>query len=91
MSTPIQAAIDHFGGIPKLAEALGVAVPTVYQWADTDKPLPISLERAIQIEKVTGGKVRAEDLVPEPAPGARGVRGLDRAALIQYLRTSEAA
>lgn len=49
-------AVEHFGGVTKLAEALGLSKGAVSQWGET-----IPLLRAYQIEKLTGGKLRVEE------------------------------
>lgn len=47
----------HFGGIPKLAKALGIHVQAIYQW-NTIPPT-----RAYQIQVLTRGKFKAEELI----------------------------
>lgn len=47
----------------KLAHELGVAPAYLYQMATGIRP--VSAERAIEIEKVTGGLVTCEDLRPD--------------------------
>ena len=73
----LQKAIDHFGTISGLAKALDVAPPTVYEWIKGRRPM--ALERAIQIEQLTDGKVRADKLVAA------------KADLIGYLRSTKEA
>ena len=51
--------INHFGGINKLAVALGVSHPAVCQWAVNGIPAA----RAIQIEVLTRGKFKAIEIV----------------------------
>lgn len=46
----------------EFARLLGVSQGTVGYWLHNKLP---TLERAIQIEKITGGKVRCEDLRPD--------------------------
>jgi DNA-binding transcriptional regulator YdaS (Cro superfamily) len=45
---------DHFGGARKVAETLGIATASVYQWGDR-----VPLLRQYQIEKMTKGKLKA--------------------------------
>lgn len=63
MSNHIQRAADFFGGQAKLARALGVKPPTVNQWTNGDRPVPA--ERCPQIEQLTKGSIRCEDLRPD--------------------------
>lgn len=55
-------AIKHFGSERKLAEALGIAPPSVYSWGRKVPDL-----RQLQIERLTGGKLKAEQRIL-PAP-----------------------
>ncbi|MEJ7932549.1 Cro/CI family transcriptional regulator [Ramlibacter sp. AN1015] len=48
------------GSRQAFAEKLGVPAPLVSQWANGDRPVPI--ERCVQIETATDGKVRRWDL-----------------------------
>lgn len=50
-------AVEHFGGVTKLAAALRLSKGAVSQWGDE-----IPLLRAYQIEKLTGGKLKAEEV-----------------------------
>ena len=59
----IRAAATAIGGIAALSRAIGVSPPTVHQWAHDGRPVPI--QRCIQIEKATGGKVKCEDIRPD--------------------------
>lgn len=63
MSNPILKAADLLGGQASLARAMGVQPPTVNQWAKGDRPIPA--ERCPQIEQLTKGSVRCEDLRPD--------------------------
>ena len=47
-------AIKYFGGKPQLAIALGIKLPSVYDWGDN-----VPLVRQIQIEQITHGKLKA--------------------------------
>lgn len=51
-----QDALDHFGGATKLAAALGVSRPAIYQWGETIPPL-----RQLQLQRITRGKLKADD------------------------------
>lgn len=53
-------AIEHFGTQVALAKALGIEQPSVAGWGEYPPAL-----RQLQIEKVTGGKLRAEKRVRE--------------------------
>lgn len=57
---------EHFGGPSKLAEALGISRQAVDQWEIVPR------YRAVQIEMITGGALRAADMNPDALPaGAR--------------------
>ena len=62
---PIEKAFDLCGGKTGLANLLGIASPTVHQWASGARPIP--LERCVDIEKATDGKVTCEELRPDKA------------------------
>jgi len=53
----IKQALDHFGSIPKMARALGVAPPSVYDWIAADA---IPEVRQYQIELATDGALKAD-------------------------------
>jgi DNA-binding transcriptional regulator YdaS (Cro superfamily) len=63
MSNAILKAADLLGGQASLARAMGVQPPTVNQWAKGDRPIPA--ERCPQIEALTAGGVRCEELRPD--------------------------
>lgn len=48
-------AIEHFGSQAALARALNIKPPSVADWGDSVPPL-----RQLQIEALTGGKLRAD-------------------------------
>ena len=50
-----QAAIDHFGGVKPLADALGVWPAAVYKWGD-DVPEMV----AYKLHVITGGALKIE-------------------------------
>lgn len=59
----IQKAIDHFGSAASLARGLDVAPQMITQWKDGSRPIPA--ERALEIERATGGAVTCEELRPD--------------------------
>lgn len=48
-------AIDHYGGIKKLAEAIGVWPHVIYRWGERPP-----LARQYELEVKTGGRLKAE-------------------------------
>ena len=62
-------ALAHFGGSKAaLAKALGISVPSVYEWREYPPPL-----RQVQLEQVTGGTLKAEpDVFDAKAKGVPG-------------------
>ena len=59
----IQNAVDHFGGRVNLAKAVNISYQTISDWVN-EKKTP-SLDNCIKIEKATGGKVKAKDILPD--------------------------
>ena len=57
-----QHAIEHFGGVLELATALGIRRQAVAQWGKQVPP-----RRAYEIERLTGGKLKAPEFRPEAA------------------------
>lgn len=51
---------EYFGSVSALAEALGVTQPAASFWLINGHFPPL---RAVQIERLTGGKFKAVDLV----------------------------
>lgn len=51
-----QNVVSHFGGVTKVAEALGITKGSVSQWGET-----VPLLRAYQIERITNGALKAEE------------------------------
>ncbi|CTW80790.1 Cro/Cl family transcriptional regulator [Escherichia coli] len=47
--------INYFGGVCKIAEALGIKHPSVSEW-----PEIIPEGRAYQLEKITNGKLKVD-------------------------------
>lgn len=63
-SSVMQQVIEHFGGTQKAAaDAIGVAQPTVHAWVSGAKG--VSALKAMKIEKLSGGKFKAESLCPD--------------------------
>lgn len=62
----IETVTDFFGGRVALAKALGVTPQAVHKWCKTDIPPA----RAIQIEKLTEGKILAVELVKQQTTAA---------------------
>lgn len=54
--------IENYSSQTDLARALGVTVPAVYQWLRGLRPIPPRL--AVEIERLTDGKVTANDICP---------------------------
>jgi len=53
-----QEAVTHFGSVAKLAEALGITTQAIYDWPETVPPL-----RQFQLERITGGILKAQDQI----------------------------
>lgn len=49
-----EQAVAHFGGVPRLAEALGIQRQAIYQWDE------IPELRQLQIERLTDGALQAD-------------------------------
>ena len=62
-SEAAQKAAQHLGSIAALARALGLSDPTVHQWTTGVRRVPA--ERCPEIEAITNGAVRAEELRPD--------------------------
>ena len=50
--------LAYFGSRPAIAAALGIKVPSVYDWGEHPPPL-----RQIQLERITDGALQAESNV----------------------------
>lgn len=61
MKNTLDIALQHFGTKASLARALGVSPMTVYQWSKRKIPV----ERALAIQRVSGGVVKACELRPD--------------------------
>lgn len=62
MSAIFKAA-KILGSQKRLADLLGVKAPTVSQWLKGQRPVPVL--RCPEIERLTRGEVRCEDLRPD--------------------------
>ena len=60
---PITKAFKAVGSGSELARRLGVHVSMPSQWAMGHRPIPA--ERCIEIERITNGAVRCEELRPD--------------------------
>lgn len=60
---PVVDAAKHVGSVSALASSLGVQPPTVHQWCNGSRPVPI--EKCVAIEKATSGAVTRKDLRPD--------------------------
>lgn len=60
---PVVDAAKHLGSVSALASSLGVQPPTVHQWCNGARPVPI--EKCVAIERATSGAVTREDLRPD--------------------------
>lgn len=63
MNQAISKAVDAMGTSAALAAALGVSRPAVSQWLRGEHQVPVI--RCIEIERITGGAVRCEELRPD--------------------------
>lgn len=50
--------VDHFGSVQKVADVLGIFRSAIYQWGEDVPP-----RRALEIEKLTRGKLKAPPVV----------------------------
>lgn len=55
----IEEVVKHYGGKQALARALGVSAPAVTLWCQLGRIPP---RRAIEIERMTGGKFKAVEI-----------------------------
>lgn len=59
----INDACIRLGGLSALARAMKVSPPTVHQWITGRRPIPVG--RCPEIERLTNGQIRCEDLRPD--------------------------
>lgn len=52
-------AIEHYGGVARLAEVLSISRAAIYQWGDE-----VPEGRAFQLELLTGGALKVADDSP---------------------------
>jgi DNA-binding transcriptional regulator YdaS (Cro superfamily) len=72
-SAYIQKAIAALGGTPtSVAQVLGIKSPSVHEWMERGE---VPWVRAVEIEKLTFGKIRAERLCPRYAAQITYLRG----------------
>lgn len=57
----LNEAIEHFGTATELAGKLGVNKMAITNW----KKRGVPMTRAIEIEKLSNGQIKASDLCPE--------------------------
>lgn len=57
----VQEIISYFGNQSAMARILSISPQAIQRWVSTNH-LPI--RRAIQIERLTDGKIRLEDMLP---------------------------
>ena len=62
-TTAIKKACNYVGGQSEMAKRLGISPPTVNQWINGPRKIPA--RRCPEIEKVTSGVVRCEELRPD--------------------------
>jgi DNA-binding transcriptional regulator YdaS (Cro superfamily) len=75
----VQKAVNLVGGQTALAKLVGVKQAHVWKWLRMEK---IPAERAIEIERATGGRVTRQELRPDifDAPQHQAKRKARRAA-----------
>jgi DNA-binding transcriptional regulator YdaS (Cro superfamily) len=71
---PIKKAAKAVGSQRRLAEMLGVTPGAISQWLGGNVPV----ERCVDIEKATAGKVSCEELRPDHADRWAYLRGANR-------------
>ena len=62
ITSAIQAAIQGAGGPAKVSRQCGVSVQAVCFWRDGGRTLPA--EHCITLEKMNGGRIRCEQMMP---------------------------
>jgi DNA-binding transcriptional regulator YdaS (Cro superfamily) len=60
-----QRAINLLGGTARTASLLNISRPTVSQWLSGVRPVPF--HRCIDLERLTQGRIRSEQLRPDLA------------------------
>lgn len=69
----VRRAFDALGGTKEAARRMGVVYVSAHQWANGICELPIL--RAIQLEQLTNGQVRADQMRPDAADAMAYLRG----------------
>lgn len=69
----VRQAFDALGGTSKAARQMGVVYVSAHQWVKGICELPIL--RAIQLEQLTNGQVRADQMRPDAADAMAYLRG----------------
>jgi|DEB0MinimDraft_3_1074331.scaffolds.fasta_scaffold54880_2 DNA-binding transcriptional regulator YdaS (Cro superfamily) len=59
-NTSLRVAAAYLGGLGRLALKLDLSRQAIYKWRDNGIPL----KRALEIERLTEGRVKASDLCP---------------------------
>lgn len=79
ISSHVEKAIEALGSQDKLAQAAGVAQPTVHKALKSGR---VGIKLALGIERATGGKVTVDDLRPDfrDRPIAALTKAADEAA-----------
>jgi DNA-binding transcriptional regulator YdaS (Cro superfamily) len=72
----VERAIEVVGGITSAAAMLGVSGPTVHEWKSGKSKVPFV--RAIQLERLSYGAVRAEEFRPDLTSEIQYLRGTKR-------------
>lgn len=62
MNKSLEDVVLYFGGIPNLSKALGISRHSIYQWV---KKCRIPFGRAFQIQAITHGDIKADDILKE--------------------------
>ena len=63
----LRKAVDSMGGVVKAAKRVGISGAAMAAFLAEDGPSarPLPLDRAMQIERLVGGKVKREELRPD--------------------------
>lgn len=54
----LSEAVSHFGSLAKMARSLGVSTAATARWSNNDR---VPMLRQYQIEKLTKGKLKADE------------------------------
>ena len=61
MNNAVKLAAECVGSVAELSRLLNVSRMTIYNWIKFGVPM----DRVVEIESITGGKVTREQLLPE--------------------------